>query len=271
LIVKANNIRQDIIKMISIAGSGHPGGSLSAVEILTALYFNIMKHNHENPKWEARDRFILSKGHGAPLLYAVLAESGYFKKEDLWTLRKLGSILQGHPDMKKVPGIEISTGSLGQGLSVAAGMALAGKMDKKDYRVYVMIGDGESQEGMIWEAAMFANHYKLDNLCGILDFNDLQIDGCISDVMEIRPVVKKWKAFGWEALEINGHDFDEIFEAFRFAESVKNKPTMIVAKTIKGKGVSFMENNVDFHGKAPDEAETKQALRELKKSLEELK
>jgi len=209
---KANKIRKDIVSMITEAGSGHPGGSLSAADIVTALYFKVMRHNPENPQWEDRDRFILSKGHAAPLLYSVLAESGYFEVKELLTLRKLGSRLQGHPDMKRLPGVEISTGSLGHGLSVGNGMAMAGKLNGRGYRVYVLLGDGECQEGQVWEAAMTASHYKLDNITAILDYNGLQIDGPVKDVMHISPISNKWKAFGWYVVEINGHDFKEILE-----------------------------------------------------------
>jgi len=265
---KANKIRKDIVKMITEAGSGHPGGSLSAVEIVTALYFKVMRHNPKNPKWKDRDRFILSKGHAAPLLYSVLAESGYFEVKELLTLRKLGSRLQGHPDMKRLPGIEISTGSLGHGLSVGNGMAMAGKLDGKDYRVYVLLGDGECQEGQIWEAAMTASHYKLDNVTAILDYNGLQIDGPVKDVMNISPISDKWRAFGWHVIEINGHDFKEILDAFERVKNVKDKPSIIIAHTVKGKGISFMENVVDFHGKAPTKEQMARALKELEENEE---
>lgn len=266
LTTKAREIRKDIISMLAEAGSGHPGGSLSAADIVTALYFHEMNLDPVNPAWPERDRFVLSKGHGAPVLYAALAERGYFPKEKLMTLRKLGSILQGHPDMKKVPGVEISTGSLGQGLSAANGMALAGKLDGKDYRVYVLIGDGESQEGQIWEAGMFAAHYHLDNLVAFLDHNGLQIDGKITDVMSPEPLDEKWRAFGWHVEVIDGHNFEEIIAALERAKEVKGRPTMIVANTIKGKGVSFMENVAGWHGVAPKPEEAAQALRELEKS-----
>ncbi len=256
----ACQLRWDIVKMIGEAGSGHPGGSLSAVEIVTALYFYIMRHDPANPNWEDRDRFVLSKGHSAPLLYSALAESNYFPKEELWTLRKLGSILQGHPDMKRTPGVEISSGSLGQGFSVACGMALAGKMDRKDYYVYVLLGDGETQAGIVWEAAMFAAHYQLDNLCAFVDLNKLQIDGPVEEVMNIEPIVDKWKAFGWWAKKINGHSFPEIINAVEEAKEIKNQPKVILADTVKGKGVTCMEGNVDFHGKAPSYDQMKEAL-----------
>jgi len=264
----ANKVRKDIVKMIAEAKSGHPGGSLSAVDVVTVLYFNVMRHNPENPKWEDRDRFILSKGHAAPLLYSVLAESGYFEVKELLTLRKLGSRLQGHPDMKRLPGIEISTGSLGHGLSVGNGMAIAGKLNKKDYRVYVLLGDGECQEGQVWEGAMTASHYKLDNVTAILDYNGLQIDGSVKDVMDIAPISNKWRAFGWYVIEINGHDFKEIFDSFERVKKLKGKPGIIIAYTTKGKGVSFMENVVDFHGKAPTKEQAVQALKELEENEE---
>jgi len=265
---KANKIRKDIVRMIAKAKSGHPGGSLSAVDVVTALYFKVMRHNPKDPKWKDRDRFILSKGHAAPLLYAVLAESGYFEVKELLTLRKLGSRLQGHPDMKRLPGVEISTGSLGHGLSVGNGMAIAGKLNKKGYRVYVLLGDGECQEGQVWEAAMTASHYKLDNVTAILDYNGLQIDGPVKDVMNINPISNKWRAFGWYVIEINGHDFKEIFDSFERVKKLKGKPGIIIAHTTKGKGVSFMENVVDFHGKAPTKEQMVQALKELKKNEE---
>ena len=260
---KAKKVRRYIIEMLANAGSGHPGGSLSASDIMTALYFNKMKHNPKDPKWPDRDRFILSKGHCAPVLYACLSESGYFQTEQLCTLRKIGGCLQGHPDMHKTPGVEMSTGSLGQGLSVAAGVALAAKMDKKDFRTFVVMGDGELQEGQVWEGAMAAAHYKLDNICAIVDNNGLQIDGPIKTVMNPDPIADKWKAFGWEVFSIDGHNMKEILNAFDEAEKIKGKPSMIVAKTIKGKGVSFMENVVDFHGKAPSKEEAEKALKEL--------
>ncbi|WP_244972878.1 transketolase [Fusobacterium necrophorum] len=249
--------------MICEAKSGHPGGSLSIVDILTALYYGEMKIDPTKPKMEGRDRFVLSKGHAAPALYAVLAERGYFPKEELMTLRKFGSHLQGHPDMKKVPGVEISTGSLGQGLSVANGMALNAKLFQEEYRVYVMMGDGELQEGQIWEAAMTAAHYKLDNLCAFVDVNNLQIDGSVDVVMGVEPLDKKWEAFGWNVISIDGHNFEEIFSALETAKTCKGKPTLILAKTVKGKGVSFMENVCGFHGTAPTAEEREKALAEL--------
>ncbi len=260
---KARTIRKHIIKMIYTAGSGHPGGSLSAADILTALYFNVMRHNSKKPKWEDRDRFILSKGHAAPALYATLATSGYFPVEELLTLRKLGSRLQGHPDMRKLPGVEASTGSEGQGLSIGVGMALHAKLNRKAYRVYVMIGDGENDCGQIWEAAMSGAHFKTDNLTAILDRNGLQLDGSTRQIMDIEPLVDKWKSFGWKVIEISGHSFREILNAFNHAKNVKGKPTIIIAHTVKGKGVSFMEGNVSFHGKPPSKEEYEQAMKEL--------
>ncbi len=260
---KAKEIRKSIVSMITEAKSGHPGGSLSATDILTALYFSEMNVDPANPKMEGRDRFVLSKGHAAPAIYATLAEKGYFSKDELMTLRKFGSRLQGHPDMKKLPGIEISTGSLGQGLSVANGMALNAKIFDENYRTYVVLGDGEVQEGQIWEAAMTAAHYKLDNLCAFLDSNNLQIDGNVSEIMGVEPLDKKWEAFGWNVIKIDGHDFEQILSALDKARECKEKPTMIIAKTIKGKGVSFMENVCGFHGVAPTLEELERALAEL--------
>ena len=258
-----NVIRKDIVSMICKSKSGHPGGSLSAVEILTALYFDQMNVDPTNPKMGDRDRFVLSKGHAAPALYSVLAEKGYFAKEELNNLRKLGSILQGHPDMKKVPGVEMSTGSLGQGFSVACGMAMAAKMDNAPWNVYALLGDGEVQEGIIWEAAMSAAHYKLDNMIAFLDYNGLQIDGEVESVMSINPIEDKFRTFGWNVITIDGHDFDQIFAALDMAKDTVDKPTMIIAKTIKGKGISFMENQSSWHGSAPNEEQLEQALSEL--------
>lgn len=259
---KARKIRRLIIQMLAKAGSGHPGGSLSSTDLITCLYFAKLRHNPKNPECPDRDRFHMSKGHCCPLWYAVLAESGYFKIDELWALRKLGSILQGHPDWR-TPGVTVASGSLGQGLSVAIGMALAGKLDKKDYRVYCLMGDGEIQEGQIWEAAMAASHYRCDNLCAILDYNRYQIDGKISEIMELEPLVDKWKAFGWHTIKIDGHSIRQILQAFDQAEKIKNKPSIIIARTTKGKGVSFMENVVDFHGRAPTPEEAKKAIEEL--------
>ena len=260
---KALIIRRHIIEMITEAGSGHPGGSLSSADILTALYFHVMNIDPKNPKWPERDRFVLSKGHAAPVLYATLAERGYFPKEELMTLRKTGSMLQGHPDMKVTPGVDMTTGSLGQGLSCANGMALAGKLDKKDYRVYVLMGDGELEEGQIWEAAMTSAHYKLDNLTAFVDHNVLQIDGPIEKVMSPEVVQDKFKAFGWNVIDIDGHNIAQIIEATEKAKQVKGKPTVIVAKTIKGKGVPFMENQAGWHGKAPSREQAEEALKAL--------
>ena len=259
----AYKIRVNIIEMLEKSKSGHPGGSLSAVEILTALYFKEMRVDPQNPRCEDRDRFVLSKGHAAPVLYATLAEKGFFPKEELNNLRKINSMLQGHPDMKGTPGVDMTTGSLGQGLSAAGGMALAGKIDNKDYRVYALLGDGEVQEGIIWESAMFAAHNKLDNLTAFLDHNGLQIDGRNEDVMNIEPIDEKFKAFGWHVIKIDGHSFEEIFSAIDEAKNTKGKPTVIIAKTIKGKGVSFMEDQAGWHGKAPSAEEANKALDEL--------
>jgi len=259
----AKEIRLNIINMVSEAAHGHPGGSLSCVDILTILYFSKMNIKPEDPEWEDRDRFVLSKGHAAPALYATLAKKGYFSENLLSTLDKLGSILQGHPDMKSTPGLDMTTGSLGQGLSAANGMALAGKLDKKGYRVYVILGDGELQEGQIWEAAMTAAHYKLDNLTVILDFNGLQIDGPNREVKNIEPVADKFKAFGWHVIEIDGHDFDQIDRAIEEAKATKGRPTLIIAHTIKGKGVSFMENQVGWHTGIINGKLRKRAIEEL--------
>jgi transketolase len=259
----AKQLRRDVITMISTAGSGHPGGSLSAADIVTALYFKVMKHNPKDPRWPERDRFVLSKGHAAPILYAALAECGYFPVEELATLRKLGSRLQGHTDRTLTPGVEMSAGSLGQGLSYGIGMAMAGRLDKQGYRVYVLLGDGECDEGQVWEAAMFAPHHRLDNITAIVDHNDLQLDGRVCDIMALEPLADKWRAFNWNVLEIDGHNMGEILKALARAGETRGKPTVIIAHTIKGKGVSFMEGNVDFHGKAPNAEQTAQALKEL--------
>jgi len=262
---KAKTLRIEILKMLTEAGSGHTGGSLSAADIVTALYFYKMRHNPADPNWRERDRFVLSKGHAAPVLYGALALSGYFDKQLLKTLRKIGSPLQGHPCSRKLPGIEISTGSLGQGLSIANGMALGLKIDGLSSRVYCMLGDGEIQEGQVWEAAMTAAHYKLDNLCAIIDNNGLQIDGHCHEVMHIEPIVKKWEAFGWHVIDINGHDMEAVVRALDEAETIKDKPSMIVARTIKGKGVSFFEGKVEYHGMAPTPEELEKALKELER------
>ena len=260
----ANSIRIGIIDATHAAKSGHPGGSLSIADILTYLYFEKMNIDPENPRMESRDRFVLSKGHTAPGLYSALAHRGFFPVEDLITLRKIDSYLQGHPDMNKIPGIDMSAGSLGLGISTACGMALAGKINNKDYRVYTIIGDGESEEGQVWEASMFASHYKLDNLCVILDLNGLQIDGPITEVMNPTPHDKKFEAFGFHVITIDGHDFNQIEAAFAEAETVKGKPTVIIAKTTKGKDVSFMENSVNWHGAAPNDEQHAAAVAELK-------
>ena len=266
----ANQIRKDIIEEVYNAKCGHPGGSLSIADIMTYLYFEEMNINPEDPKAPGRDRFVLSKGHTAPALYATLAERGFFPREDLVTLRKTGSYLQGHPDMKGVPGVDMSTGSLGQGISAACGMALSSKLDGSPYRVYAVLGDGESEEGQVWEAAMFAAHYKLDNLVAILDLNGLQIDGPITEVMNPMPHDEKFLAFGWNVVTINAHDFDEIAAAFENARSTKGKPTVIIAKSVKGKGVSYMENACEWHGQAPKEDLYKVAIADLEKIDETL-
>ena len=260
----ANDVRIGIIDSTHAAKCGHPGGSLSIADILVYLYFEKMNIDPKNPKMENRDRFVLSKGHTAPGLYATLAHRGFFPVEDLLTLRKIDSYLQGHPDMNKIPGVDMTTGSLGLGISAACGMALAGKVDNKDYRVYTIIGDGESEEGQVWEASMFASHYKLDNLCVILDLNGLQIDGHITEVMNPTPHDKKFEAFGFHVITIDGHDFNEIEAAFAEAEATKGQPTVIIANTIKGKNVSFMENSVNWHGAAPNDEQHALAIAELK-------
>ena len=259
----AKKLRRHIITMTATAGSGHPGGSLSAADIVTALYFKIMRYNPQNTQWAARARFILSKGHAAPILYAALAESGYFPVEELATLRKLDSRLQGHTDRNLTPGVEMSTGSLGMGLSFGVGVALAGKLDHRDYCTYVLLSDGECQEGQIWEAALSAAQFKLDNLVAIVDCNKMQLSGWTRDIMNLEPLGQKWQAFGWHGIDIDGHDFSQILAALQEARKIRTKPIVIIARTIKGKGVSFMENNVKFHGKAPTAEEAKRALREL--------
>ena len=259
----ANNVRRGIIEAVYNAGSGHPGGSLSIADALTYLYFEELNIDPKNPKMDSRDRLVLSKGHTAPALYSVLAERGYFEKEELKTLRKNTSRLQGHPDMKGTPGVDMTTGSLGLGISAACGMALSAKVSGDSYRVYAVLGDGETEEGQVWEAAMFAAHYKLDNLCVILDLNGLQIDGPTAEVMNPAPHDKKFEAFGFNVITIDAHDFDQIEAAFKAAKECKGKPTAIIARSVKGKGVSFMENSVGWHGKAPNEDEYKQAMAEL--------
>ena len=257
---KALEIRKGIIEAVYQAQSGHPGGSLSIADVLTVLYFNEMNIKPEEPRWEDRDRLVLSKGHCSPALYSCLANKGYFPVENLKTFRKIDSYLQGHPDRNKVPGVDMTTGSLGQGLSAANGMAIAGKMDNKDYRVYCILGDGEIEEGQIWEAAMTSSKYKLDNLCVIVDNNNLQIDGTIEEVMSPYPIDEKFRSFGFEIIKIDGHDIEEIIKAFEVAKNIKDKPTCIIAKTIKGKGISYMENQASWHGKAPNEEQYKEAM-----------
>lgn len=268
--VTAAKVRLGIIEGVFAAKSGHPGGSLSAAEIFTYLYFKEMRIDPKKPDDADRDRFVLSKGHCAPGLYSALAQRGYFSVEELKTLRHIGSFLQGHPDMKGTPGVDMSSGSLGQGISAAVGMALAGKLDNKDYRVYTLLGDGEIEEGQVWEAAMFAAHKKLDNLCVIVDYNGLQIDGPVDEVGGPSPIDKKFEAFGFDVVTINGNDFEEIEKALEHAKTVKGKPCAIIAKTIKGKGVSFMENNVAWHGAAPNKEQYDIAMGELEAALKEL-
>ena len=259
----AKNIRKGIIEAVYSGQSGHPGGSLSIADIMTVLYFYEMNINPENPKDENRDRLVLSKGHCAPALYSTLATRGFFEVEELRTLRNIESRLQGHPDMNKIPGVDMTTGSLGQGLSAANGMAIAGKLNNKDYRVYCIMGDGEIEEGQVWEAAMASNKYKLDNLCVIVDNNNLQIDGTIEEVMSSYPIDEKFKSFGFQVINIDGHNIQEIIDAFDVARNIKGKPVCIIAKTIKGKGVSFMENKAEWHGKAPNQEQYEQAIKEI--------
>lgn len=262
----SKNVRKGIIEAVYSGKSGHPGGSLSIADIMTVLYFDELNVNPDNTKDENRDRLVLSKGHCAPALYSCLANRGFFDVQELKTLRDIESRLQGHPDMKKIPGVDMTTGSLGQGLSAANGMAIAGKIDNKNYRVYCILGDGEIEEGQIWEAAMASSKYKLDNLCVIVDNNNLQIDGTIEEVMSSYPIDQKFKSFGFEIINIDGHDIDEILKAFEVAKNVKGKPTCIIAKTVKGKGISFMENQVGWHGKAPNEEQYIKAMEELDNS-----
>jgi transketolase len=259
----AKKLRRHVITMIATAGSGHPGGSLSAADIITALYFKILRYDPENPQWTDRDRFILSKGHAAPILYAALAETGYFPVAELSTLRRLDSRLQGHADRNYTPGVEMSAGSLGMGLSFAIGIALAARLDSKNYRTYVLLSDGECEEGQTWEAALSAAHFKIDNVTAMVDYNGIQLSGRTCDIMNLEPFIQKWQAFGWHTIDIDGHNLDQILSACLEAEKVKGKPTVIIARTIKGKGVSFMENNVAFHGKAPTWEEAERALKEL--------
>lgn len=257
-------VRRDIVEMTHAAGSGHPGGSLSAVELMVGLYFHTMRHDPTNPQWSDRDRFILSKGHACPVHYSVLARTGYFPTEELVTLRKLGSRLQGHPNMMTIPGLDSSSGSLGQGLSIANGLAMAAKLNGQKHRVFCLLGDGELQEGQVWEAIMSAAHYKLDNVCALVDYNNLQIDGCCEDVMGIAPLADKWRAFNWHVIEIDGHNMNEVLAAYAEAAATLGKPSVIIARTTKGKGVSFMENAADWHGKAPNKEQLASALAELK-------
>jgi transketolase len=259
----AKRVRRDIIEMIGAAGSGHPGGSLSAVEIVVQLYFDFMRIDAKNPKWPLRDRFILSKGHAAPVLYSAMAEAGFTPKDQLNTLRKMGSIYQGHPDVRFLPALEASTGSLGEGLSLGLGMGLADRLDGRPNRTYVMLGDGEIQEGQVWESAMSGPFHKVDNVVAIVDYNGIQLDGFVKDIMDVAPLADKWRAFNWHTIEINGHDFAAIRQALEEAQATKAKPTCIVAHTVKGKGVSFMENNPKFHGTAPTPAEVELAIKEL--------
>lgn len=266
----ACHIRMNVLRGVFAAKSGHPGGSLSAADILTYLYYKEMKHDPGNPKWGERDRFVLSKGHAAPVLYATLAQCGYFPEEELDRLRQTGQMLQGHPDMKHTPGVDMSTGSLGQGLSAACGMALGAKLQNKSYRVYALLGDGECEEGQVWEASMFAAKERLDNLCAVLDYNGLQIDGPIAEVGGPEPFAPKFQAFGWNVVSASAHDFGELEAAFRTARETKGQPTVIIAKSVKGRGVSFMENKAGWHGKAPDGEQYEQAMKELREHMAEL-
>jgi transketolase len=257
---KARELRVSIVKTLHKSQSGHTGGSLSAIDMITALYFHKMRHNPADPGWKGRDRFVLCKGHAAPALYAALADAGYFPREDLMMLRRLGSHLQGHPDSKSTPGVEVCTGSLGQGLSMAIGMAMGLKLDKLENRVYALLGDGELQEGQVWEAAMSGAHYRADNLCALVDVNGLQIDGEVAKVMNVEPIADKFRAFGWNTMEIDGHDMAAILDALDRAETIKGRPTMIVARTVKGKGVPFFENKASYHGVPPSDEELPRAL-----------
>ncbi len=267
---KAIEIRKDILKMLTLAGSGHTGGSLSLVEILLTLYYLKLRHDPKNPNSPSRDRFLLSKGHGCPALYAVLADRGYFPRDILWTLRKLGSPLQGHPQLG-LPGLEASSGSLGQGLSIAGGMCLAARLDKLNIRVYCVLGDGETNEGQIWEAAMTAAHYRLGSLCAIIDYNELQIDDFCCKVKDMTPYIHKWESFGWNVMETDGHDIEKLKGSLDKAEEVNDKPTVIIAHTVKGKGVSFIERKVEWHGVAPKQEEYERAVKELDEALQKLK
>lgn len=259
----SRRVRRHIVEMTGAAKSGHPGGSLSAVEIVVTLFYSVMRHDPANPEWPDRDRFVLSKGHGCPVLYAVMAECGYTPVDQLKTLRKLGSMYQGHPDKRFLPALEASTGSLGQGLSLGLGMGLAARLDGESWRTYVLLGDGEIQEGQIWEAAMFGAYHKVDNVVAIVDYNKIQLDGFVKDIMELEPLLDKWRAFGWHTIELDGHDIPALQAAFAEAAATKGRPTVIIAHTVKGKGVSFMENNPKFHGVAPTQTEVESALKEL--------
>ncbi len=264
------DIRMDVVEMINRAASGHPGSSLSMVELVAALFFKIMKFNPEDPHWPERDRFVLSKGHGVPTLYSVLAHAGYFPREKLMELRSLGSPLQGHPDYSRLPAVEASTGSLGQGLSIAAGIALSTRHLEQDFHSFCLLGDGELDEGQVWEAAAFSAHHRLTNLTAIVDYNKFQLDGAVADIIRLEPLAEKWSSFGWEVREIDGHDLEEVVDALQWSQSGDTAPRALIAHTIKGKGVSFMESNNEFHGTAPDDAETQQALAELKSARTEV-
>ena len=270
LAIIANRVRKHALTGVYNAQSGHPGGSLSVADVLTLLYFEVMNIDPKNPKMADRDRLVLSKGHTVPALYGVLAERGFFPVEDVYTLRKIDSIMQGHPDMKNIPGVDMSTGSLGQGVSAAGGMALSAKLDGKDFRVYAILGDGELEEGQVWEQAMFASHYHLDNMTIFVDFNGLQIDGDVTEVMNPTPIDKKFEAFGWNVIVCSAHDFDELYDAIEKAKACKGKPTAIIMKSVKGKNVSFMENRAEWHGSAPNEEQFNQAIAELDAKIAEL-
>ena len=262
----AKQVRRNIVRMLTKSQSGHPGGSLSAVELLVALYFSLLKYDPDNPEWPDRDRLILSKGHATPVLYSVLAEAGYFPADELMTFRQLGSRLQGHVDRDSTPGVEMSGGSLGMGLSFGLGVALAARFDAKDFNVFVMMGDGECEEGLVWEAAMAAAHFNLNRVTAIIDHNKIQNDGYVKDIMNVAPLAPKWSAFGWHTIEINGHRFDEILDAYDEAMKTEDRPSVIIAHTVKGKSISFMENNPDYHGKAPTAEQAEQAIREIDES-----
>lgn len=259
----SKTVRRSIVEMLTAAKSGHPGGSLSAVELIVSLYFDAMRHDPANPKWDDRDRFILSKGHACPVLYAVMAECGYTPKDQLHTLRRMGSMYQGHPDVRFIPSLEASTGSLGQGLSLALGMGLSARLNSSPARTYCMLGDGEIQEGQIWEAAMFGAYHHIDNVCCIIDYNKIQLDGFVKEILDLEPLGDKWRAFGWHVIQIDGHDIPSVQKAYAEAAATKGKPTVVIADTIKGKGVSFMENNPKYHGVAPTPDELTRALQEL--------